>query len=96
MKNVDISEAGDIRGGIVCNCMQSSVFVFFFSSRRRNTRFVPVTGVQTCALPICECVCVCVCLCVSVCVCVCVCVCLSVCVCVCVCENVCVSVCDRI
>src|SRR6056300_745339 len=31
------------------------VFVFFFfSSRRRHTRFLNVTGVQTCALPICS------------------------------------------
>ena len=29
------------------------VFVFFFSSRRRHTRSGRVTGVQTCALPIC-------------------------------------------
>ena len=29
------------------------VFVFFFfSSRRRHTRYISVTGVQTCALPI--------------------------------------------
>ena len=28
-----------------------SVF-FFFSSRRRHTRYISVTGVQTCALPI--------------------------------------------
>src|SRR6056297_1014755 len=28
------------------------VFCFFFSSRRRHTRFSGVTGVQTCALPI--------------------------------------------
>src|SRR3546814_19383771 len=27
-------------------------FLFFFSSRRRHTRCVLVTGVQTCALPI--------------------------------------------
>src|SRR3546814_9301800 len=27
-------------------------YVFFFSSRRRNTRCALVTGVQTCALPI--------------------------------------------
>ena len=27
---------------------------FFFSSRRRHTRYISVTGVQTCALPICE------------------------------------------
>src|SRR3546814_8900816 len=30
-------------------------FVFFFSSRRRHTRCALVTGVQTCALPICRC-----------------------------------------
>src|SRR5881275_1246903 len=29
------------------------VFCFFFSSRRRHTRLFRVTGVQTCALPIC-------------------------------------------
>src|SRR3546814_5102778 len=29
------------------------MFVFFFSSRRRHTRCALVTGVQTCALPIC-------------------------------------------
>ena len=28
---------------------------FFFSSRRRHTRSFHVTGVQTCALPICQC-----------------------------------------
>src|SRR3546814_14689587 len=31
------------------------VDVFFFSSRRRHTRCALVTGVQTCALPICVC-----------------------------------------
>src|SRR3546814_10927534 len=30
------------------------VFVCFFSSRRRHTRCALVTGVQTCALPICR------------------------------------------
>src|SRR3546814_10155380 len=30
------------------------VFFFFFSSRRRHTRCALVTGVQTCALPICK------------------------------------------
>src|SRR3546814_5899086 len=30
------------------------VFFFFFSSRRRHTRCALVTGVQTCALPICQ------------------------------------------
>src|SRR6056300_207446 len=34
-------EAGSVRFGL-----------FFFSSRRRHTRFLNVTGVQTCALPI--------------------------------------------
>src|SRR3546814_4628467 len=29
------------------------VIIFFFSSRRRHTRCALVTGVQTCALPIC-------------------------------------------
>ena len=28
---------------------ESGFFVFFFSSRRRHTRFLNVTGVQTCA-----------------------------------------------
>src|SRR3546814_4339491 len=32
--------------------VDSIVFVFFFSSRRRHTRCALVTGVQTCALPI--------------------------------------------
>src|SRR3546814_6873083 len=30
------------------------VVLFFFSSRRRHTRCALVTGVQTCALPICR------------------------------------------
>src|SRR3546814_8424186 len=30
------------------------VLIFFFSSRRRHTRCALVTGVQTCALPICD------------------------------------------
>src|SRR3546814_1892470 len=30
------------------------IFSFFFSSRRRHTRCALVTGVQTCALPICH------------------------------------------
>src|SRR3546814_10837157 len=46
-----------------CCCVCLLVFVrvfccypclFFFSSRRRHTRCALVTGVQTCALPICE------------------------------------------
>src|SRR3546814_1438114 len=32
----------------------SSFLLFFFSSRRRHTRCALVTGVQTCALPICR------------------------------------------
>ena len=42
VKKVDLFENGTI------------AIVFFFSSRRRHTRFRGVTGVQTCALPICE------------------------------------------
>src|SRR3546814_7338379 len=30
------------------------LYLFFFSSRRRHTRCALVTGVQTCALPICK------------------------------------------
>src|SRR3546814_9248811 len=30
------------------------IYFFFFSSRRRHTRCALVTGVQTCALPICQ------------------------------------------
>src|SRR3546814_4917388 len=37
---------------VVC-WISSWVSVFFFSSRRRHTRCALVTGVQTCALPIC-------------------------------------------
>src|SRR3546814_6737619 len=33
--------------------MSLRFFVLFFSSRRRHTRCALVTGVQTCALPIC-------------------------------------------
>src|SRR3546814_3089617 len=38
-----------------CDYLSSAVylFFFFFSSRRRHTRCALVTGVQTCALPIC-------------------------------------------
>ncbi len=39
---------GGLKGGIK-NYM---VKFFFFSSRRRHTRYISVTGVQTCALPI--------------------------------------------
>src|SRR3546814_5458343 len=34
-------------------CYLSVFFFFIFSSRRRHTRCALVTGVQTCALPIC-------------------------------------------
>src|SRR3546814_2887450 len=34
--------------------MRLYLLVFFFSSRRRHTRCALVTGVQTCALPICS------------------------------------------
>src|SRR3546814_2624396 len=33
--------------------MCAFLYIFFFSSRRRHTRCALVTGVQTCALPIC-------------------------------------------
>src|SRR3546814_5510395 len=35
------------------NTVWMCLFFFFFSSRRRHTRCALVTGVQTCALPIC-------------------------------------------
>src|SRR3546814_6218521 len=38
---------------VYCCCMTVLYFVFF-SSRRRHTRCALVTGVQTCALPICR------------------------------------------
>src|SRR3546814_9069735 len=38
--------------GVFC-VLQCMLFFFFFSSRRRHTRCALVTGVQTCALPIC-------------------------------------------
>src|SRR3546814_3897497 len=36
-----------------CISAYSDCTLFFFSSRRRHTRCALVTGVQTCALPIC-------------------------------------------
>src|SRR3546814_8504580 len=41
---------------MVCNYSDVHTFnvVFFFSSRRRHTRCALVTGVQTCALTICQ------------------------------------------
>src|SRR3546814_1358289 len=36
----------------MCDCLYGFICVFF-SSRRRHTRCALVTGVQTCALPIC-------------------------------------------
>src|SRR3546814_5548145 len=38
---------------VVLTCVYLCLF-FFFSSRRRHTRCALVTGVQTCALPICR------------------------------------------
>src|SRR3546814_4283152 len=40
---------------LFCHLCSSCMFLFFFffSSRRRHTRCALVTGVQTCALPIC-------------------------------------------
>src|SRR3546814_8828686 len=35
------------------SCVYVTMFCCFFSSRRRHTRCALVTGVQTCALPIC-------------------------------------------
>ena len=37
---------------VVSEEKKSTVLFFFFSSRRRHTRYISVTGVQTCALPI--------------------------------------------
>src|ERR1044072_8549552 len=34
------------------SCWVEESLWFFFSSRRRHTRYISVTGVQTCALPI--------------------------------------------
>ena len=43
----------DVVIGAVCMGMYGSfVCFFFFSSRRRHTSYISVTGVQTCALPI--------------------------------------------
>src|SRR3546814_1485331 len=39
---------------IVNDLLYVFICVFFFSSRRRHTRCALVTGVQTCALPICS------------------------------------------
>src|SRR3546814_20893388 len=38
----------------MCRTVLYVVAFFFFSSRRRHTRCALVTGVQTCALPICR------------------------------------------
>src|SRR3546814_2891674 len=41
---------------VCCHCMRVLIYMlclFFFSSRRRHTSCALVTGVQTCALPIC-------------------------------------------
>src|ERR1044072_6423602 len=33
-------------------CRTPLLWLFFFTSKRRHTRYISVTGVQTCALPI--------------------------------------------
>src|SRR3546814_2372550 len=38
----------------IFHVVSSYYYFFFFSSRRRHTRCALVTGVQTCALPICK------------------------------------------
>src|SRR3546814_5809430 len=38
----------------MCRVLSLCLVEFFFSSRRRHTRCALVTGVQTCALPICS------------------------------------------
>ena len=43
---------GGVGGGGRWGGEGGGVWVFFFSSRRRHTRYISVTGVQTCALPI--------------------------------------------
>src|SRR3546814_7096356 len=47
----------DVDSGFMCSIQELfslyEFVVFFFSSRRRHTRCALVTGVQTCALPIC-------------------------------------------
>src|SRR3546814_5005770 len=47
---------GDCAGGIISLLILTffCVFFVFFASRRRHTRCALVTGVQTCALPICS------------------------------------------
>src|ERR1043166_8122813 len=46
------ARARDHVAGVVL-CGSDVIYFLFFSSRRRHTRFRNVTGVQTCALPIC-------------------------------------------
>ena len=43
----------NILNHVVCE-WDGNMELFFFSSRRRHTRYISVTGVQTCALPILE------------------------------------------
>src|SRR3546814_2931587 len=45
---------GVCNGYVICSLLlYLCLYFFFFSSRRRHTRCALVTGVQTCALPIC-------------------------------------------
>ena len=43
---------GVVYSCVFVECCCIVCFFFFFSSRRRHTRYISVTGVQTCALPI--------------------------------------------
>src|SRR3546814_6596834 len=43
-----------IRASLLVLLVCVDCYYFFFSSRRRHTRCALVTGVQTCALPICQ------------------------------------------
>ena len=45
-------EVSDVEDMNTPEVVQECERIFFFSSRRRHTRYGTVTGVQTCALPI--------------------------------------------
>ena len=54
MVDDDSNNGWEDRGGTagLHEAMNGKNSCFFFSSRRRHTRYISVTGVQTCALPI--------------------------------------------